>query len=429
MPRTTRLTALSAFAALLLLSLAALPWWLGWQAERTYRALLDEFAATTGATTAVRRYDRGWFRSETESEIHLSAAVPAFVLRLRLDHGPLALEGLAPVMAYVRGELHAAVPAGAARIAPLTVAGTTGLRGATHLVFVWPADQLPVAGGTLAWQPLRGSLSIERDAQRLAWQLETPAIRFTDEAGADWRIEALQLRAALREGIAGFPLGSIAGGVARFVRAPDDVIEDGKLSVSARLGGEGLILAVGAQLRSWKHGEETFGPGELAIEARRLEPSALMPLLRSLPALSRPTEASAAAKLSALVILLARKAPEAEFTTLRLRKDADELTGRGRLLFDGRRLGAKVPAGQLLTALSGEFGLSVPVALARAWFAPETEGRVADNALSQHLAEHPYARLLTPTETGYRLTAVLKHGQLFIDDKPWHGPPPALAGP
>ena len=35
--------------------------------------------------------------------------------------------------------------------------------------------------------------------------------------------------------------------------------------------------------------------------------------------------------------MLARKAPEAEFTVLRLRKDADGLSGRGRLLFDGRR--------------------------------------------------------------------------------------------
>ena len=135
------------------------------------------------------------------------------------------------------------------------------------------------------------------------------------------------------------------------------------------------MLAVGAQLQSWKHGAETFGPGELALEVRRLDPSALMPLLRSLPALSRPAEASAAtAKLTPLAIILARKAPGAEFTALRLRKDADELTGRGRLLFDGRRLGANVPAGRLLTALSGEFELSVPMTLARAWFMPTTPG-------------------------------------------------------
>ena len=70
------------------------------------------------------------------------------------------------------------------------------------------------------------------------------------------------------------------------------------------------MLAVGAQLQSWKHGAETFGPGELALEVRRLDPSALMPLLRSLPALSRPAEASAAtAKLTPLAIILARKAP------------------------------------------------------------------------------------------------------------------------
>ena len=447
MPRITRPTLLSALGALMLLSLAALPWWLGWQAEKTYRALLDELATTTGATTVVQRYDRGWFHSEVESEIRFGDTAPAFVVQLRLDHGPLALEGLIPVMAYVRGELRPTSPAGAAPIAPLTVEGTTDLRGTTHLVFAWPAGQLPVAGGALAWQPLRGSLSIERDAQRLAWQLETPALHFTGEAGADWRIEALQLRVALREGIAGFPLGNIAGSAARLVQSPDDVIEDGKISVSAHFGGEGLMLAVGAQLQSWKHGEETFGPGELALEVRRLDPSALMPLLRSLPALSRPAEAStavpdavlpppsmessAAAKLTALAIMLARKAPEAEFTALRLRKDADELTGRGRLLFDGRRLGTNVPAGRLLTALSGEFELSVPVALAHAWFLPTVQQNseaerlddapAPDEMLSSHLHGHPYGWLLVPTETGYRLTASLKQGRLLINNEPWHG--------
>ena len=373
MPRITRPTLLSAFGALTLLSLAALPWWLGWQAEKTYRALLDELATTTGATTAVRHYDRGWLRSEVESEIRFGDTAPAFVVQLRLDHGPLALEGLAPVMAYVRGELRPTELAGAAPVAPLIFEGATDLRGTTRLTFAWPAGQLPVASGALAWQPLHGSLSIERDAQHLAWQLETPALHFTGEAGADWRIEALQLRAALREGIAGFPLGNIAGSAVRLAHTPDEVIEDGKLSVSAHFGGEGLMLAVGAQLRSWKHGAETFGPGELALEVRRLDPSALMPLLRSLPALSRPAEASATtAKFTPLAIMLARKAPEAEFTALRLKKDADELTGRGRLLFDGRRLGANVPAGRLLTALSGEFELSMPVALAHAWFLPTT---------------------------------------------------------
>ena len=210
------------------------------------------------------------------------------------------------------------------------------------------------------------------------------------------------------------------------------------------------MLAVGAQLQSWKHGAETFGPGELALEVRRLDPSALMPLLRSLPALSRPAEASAAtAKLTPLAIMLARKAPGAEFTALRLRKDADELTGRGRLLFDGRRLGANVPAGRLLTALSGEFELSVPVALARAWFMPTTPGTEEvgqhreqlptarqdpetertddapspDEMLSSHLHEHPYGWLLVPTETGYRLTASLKQGRLLINTaNPGTGP-------
>lgn len=446
MTRTTRLAVLIALGALalVLLLLTALPWWLGWQAEKTYRALLDELAATTGAVTAVRRYDRGWLRSEAESEIRLNGPAPVLVVRLRLDHGPLALEGLAPIMAHVRGELRPTAPAGAAPLASLTVQGTTDLRGTTRLAFAWPAGRLAVAGGALEWQPLRGRLSVERDAQRLEMQLDAPAIHFAGEDGSGWRLEAPQLRAELREAAGGFPLGNITAGAARLVYVPDDVIDGGKLSASARLNGEGLMLAVGAQLQSWKHGEETIGPGELMLEARRIEPSALLPLLRALPALSRPAEAAAAAKLAPLAAMLARKAPEAEIVTLRLRHASGELNGHGRLLFDGRRLGANAPPGRLLTALAGELDLTLPANLVRAWLAPairrdlatqrvdgkltatevarlapEAEAHIVAEALPLYLAEHPYARLLVPADGHYRLAVSLKQGRLLINNEPW----------
>lgn len=400
------------------LLLVVLPGWLGWRAEKTYRALLDEFATTTGATTTVRRYDRGWLRSEAESEIRLGAA--RFVVRLHLDHGPLALEGFAPIMARARGELRPTESAGMAPIAPLTLEGATDLRGATRLTLAWPAGRLALADGTLEWLPWHGRIAIEPAAQRLQIQLEAAAMHFAAAAGDGWRLEAPQLHADLHEGVGGFPLGDISASAARLVYPPHTVIDGGRVSASARLNGDGVTLAFGARLRSWKYAAGSFGPGELALEARRLEPAALLPLLRALPALLRPAEAAtAAATLTPLAALLARKAPEAEIVTLRLQHASGELTGRGRLRFDGHRLGANVAAGRLLTALGGEAELRLPASLVRAWLAPETEGHIADSDLSQRLAEHPYARLLAPAETGYRLTAVLKRGQLLVNDKPW----------
>jgi hypothetical protein len=446
MIRPTRIAtpvALGVLAVALLL--VALPGWLGWRAEKTYRALLDEFATTTGATTTVRHYDRGWLHSEAESEIHLGTM--ALVVRLHLDHGPLALDGFAPIMARVRGELHPIESVGAAAVAPLTLDGATDLRGATRLTIAWPAGRLLFADGTLEWLPWRGRIAIEPAARRLQMQLEAPGIHFAGEAGGSWRLEAPRLHADLHEGIGGFPLGDISASAARLVYPPYAVIDGGRVSAAARLNGDGVTLAFGARLQSWNHDAGSIGPGELALEARRLEPAALLPLLRALPALSRPAEtATAAAMLAPLAALLARKAPEAEIVTLRLQHASGELTGRGRLRFDGRRLGANVAAGRLLTALGGEAELTLPASLVRAWLAPETEGHIADSDLSQHLVEHPFARLLAPVETGYRLTATLKHGQLLINDKPWqctgmfecreragarsdHGSPAALAGP
>ncbi len=419
MIRPARIATPVALAVLALaLLLVVLPGWFGWRAEKTYRTLLDEFATTTGATTTVRRYERGWLHSEAESEIRLGTAV--FVVRLHLDHGPLALDGFAPIMARVRGELHPAGPAGAAAVAPLRLEGTTGLRGATRLTLAWPAGRLPLADGVLEWLPWRGHIAIEPAAQRLQMQLETAAMHFAGAAGDSWRLETPQLHADLHEGVGGFPLGDIRASAARLVYPPHAVIDGSRVSAAARLNGDGVTLVFGARLRSWTHDAGTLGPGEFTLEARRLEPAALLPLLRALPALSRPAEAAtAAATLTPLAVLLARKAPEAEIVTLRLQHASGELTGHGRLRFDGRRLGANVAAGRLLTALGGEAELTLPASLVRAWLAPEAEAGAAGNTLPQRLAEHPYAYLLVPTETGYRLTAVLKHGQLLINDKPW----------
>ena len=155
--------------------------------------------------------------------------------------------------------------------------------------------------------------------------------------------------------------------------------------------------------------------------------------------MARPAEAAAAAaKLAPLAAMLARQAPEAEIVTLRLRHASGELTGHGRLLFDGRRLGANAPPGRLLTALAGELELTLPADLVRAWLVPairrdlatqRVDGKLTATeaarlapeakALPLYLAEHPYARWLVPADGHYRLAASLKQGRLLINNEPW----------
>ena len=192
-------------------------------------------------------------------------------------------------MAYVRGEL----PGGGRGAVTTMTVEVRSSRGTTHLVFAWPAGQLPVAGGIAGNRCVAACPS---SAMRSAWRGSSKRRRSTSPArpapiGGSRHWNCARRGAKDRR----FPAGKHRW-QCRAPRACAGRCHRGwqDIGVSARFGGEGLMLAVGAQLRSWKHGEEAFGPGELALEVRRLDPSALMPLLRDLPALSRPAEASTA---------------------------------------------------------------------------------------------------------------------------------------
>lgn len=411
--RHGRLAGAIALGALALL--AALPAWLGWRAELTYRALLDGLAATAAVSAPVHRYRRSWLHSEVESEVRAVDGT-TLTVRLRLDHGPLADEGLAPVMAYVRGEVRLAAPTAAA-IPPLTLEGATDLGGATRLTLTWPAARLESKTGVLAWDTLHASLRHERDTRRLLAQLETPWLQVSGERA--WRADSLRLQLDLRAGKDSVPLGNIDASTARLALPDDETIDDARLTLVSRPDSDSVTLTADARLNTWRRHGLAAGPGRLTLAAQRLEPAALLSLLRLAPTLAHGMDGTAVLKLAPLVMQLARRAPAVELTTLRLGDGPTALTGRGRLAFDARGLGEEGSPGRMLTRLSGEFELALPTALANGWLWPR-----AGEAGARVAPPPPYDRLFTPEQDDYRLRAALKQDRLLVNGEPWHGPLP-----
>src|SRR3989344_5109272 len=120
MNRTTRLVITVAIGTLLLslLTLAALPYWFGHQAEKTYRTLLDEFTLVTGLPVTLKRYERGWRRSAAEADIVLPGL--SLTARHPLPHGPWTEDGWTPLLARVSGDIGFVSTASHAVTVPLT---------------------------------------------------------------------------------------------------------------------------------------------------------------------------------------------------------------------------------------------------------------------------------------------------------------------
>lgn len=481
MNRTARLVIVIATGALLLslLTLASLPYWFGLRAEKNYRALLDELALGLGRPVTLKRYERGWRHSEAEADVALSDLPLTLTVRHALQHGPWTESGWAPLLARVRGDVRFASTANHPVPEPLTWQGDIDLRGTVRLSFDWPATQFAWAGENLQWRPVRGSLHTDRDGNRVQVEVGTDELRL-----GGWRAERWQARFDVRPNEAAFPLGQLDLAIGRLASPSAWEADALQLSLSSRPTGETVALKLGGQLEKLRMAGESYGPGELAFEARNLEPVALTQFARALPALFR-ADANVAAVAPPLAAL-ARKAPEAELVALRLKAtpesatapdrmagrtgeasrasesargpadvpDArmprpgmagsgldpigDALTGGGSIVLDGRRLGPTPHPARLLSALSGELTLSVSTPLLTSWsLAGSRRGagaddennddqkrRLAAEALPDYLATHPTARLLAAADGRYRLVASLKQGRLLVNNEPWHGPLP-----
>lgn len=427
MNRTARLVIAVAVGALLLslLTLAALPYWFGYQAEKTYRALLDELTLATGLPVTLRRYERGWRHSTAEADIALPDLSLTLTVRHTLEHGPWTEDGWAPLLARVSGDIGFASTASHAVPVPLTLQGDINLRGAVRLSFDWPATQLAWAGRPLQWQPLHATLHTDHDGNRIQGQIGGSALQIGDRHAEHWRV-----RFDVRPNETAFPLGQLNLDIGRLTVPSFWEVDTLQLSVSSRLTGETVAFKINGQLEKLRMAEEFYGPGEFVLEARTLEPVALIQFARALPTLFR-TDATAA-KLASPLAALARQAPVVELTMLRLRAAPDALVGKGSVVLDGRRLGPTPHPARLLSALSGDLTLSVSTPLLTSWLLtdlqddPDTNDtgqkkHLAAETLPRYLAAHPYARLLVPTDGHYRLTASLKQGRLLINNEAWHG--------
>jgi uncharacterized protein YdgA (DUF945 family) len=469
--KRSALTAAAA-AGVMLLAALALPYWSGLQAEKSYLALLAQLSRRSGLQFTGTHYERGWFSSTAETVIRHPRLPIQLSARHRISHGPFPIDRMlagdwrfTPVQARISSQivLKAAAGRNVPDLPPLNTDTTFLLNGDGVLhAEMAPFRKTDARGQVVDWRGFSADARFDREWRKIRFAARMPALTLgTSGPGAGLSLSDLTLRSDLREGVAGFLFGDSALGIGqmRFDGAGGALDVNGlEISGAARPAGENVDLMLRYRVATVRAAHERFGPGELTIEARRLDTAALVKFKNQLDADHRdnPPPAQAALMLAGqameLIAALSRQAPELEITQLSFKTRAGEITGKAKFVLDGRQHSAAQNPLQLLLALSGHGELAVPAPVLKelltpairrdieayqrrgaltpqdmARLTPQAMSEIVDRAFPQYLARSGLTRYFVADGDLYRMVISIRRGQLLLNGQPWHAPVSPLA--
>jgi uncharacterized protein YdgA (DUF945 family) len=457
---------------LLTAALVGLPFWLGMEAEKTYQTLLERASRSSGFQVKAKTYERGWFRSTAETLISYPGLPLEFTAAHKIDHGPFPLKrwlqgefSLTPIQARIESEIRvAATGQGAmAALPPLTTDLTIGLHGDGRLRIKLPPTHTKGADGvSFDWRGVAGDIDFDREWKQFRTELQSPgfAVNTTADKSAEVSVSNITFRSNLREGVAGYLFGdnALAIGQMNFQSPAAHVtMQEMEIAASTRAAGESVNMVLDYKIRAIDIATEHYGPSQVTVELRKLDVATLMKFRNEMEAIHRkdlpPAQASlmTLGKSMELIGALAKKAPELEITRMSFKTAQGELQGKGKLVLDGSKVNIAENPMLVLTALSGNFELSIPPGMVRQILAPlilsdiesyrqagslsareranldpATMAKVVDQALPLYLAQNPFTRNLVLEKDMYKLRASIRRGQLLVNDTPWHGAMPSL---
>jgi uncharacterized protein YdgA (DUF945 family) len=453
--------------ALVVLAVVVLPYWFGMEAEKSYRAMLEQMSSGSGLLFTGKNYQRGWLSSTAETVVRHPHIPFELTAKHRISHGPLPLDRmlqgdwrLTPVQARIASEITLAT-AGKQMPLDLPLLSTeTTFRlngdGAMH-AGIPPLRTTGTQGGTIDWRGMSADMTFDRAWRKIRFDALMPSLTITTAGQlGDMTLSKLSLHSDTQVGIAGYSFGDASLNIGRleFDNADVHVYFKGfALSSTARPAGDNVSLIIRYTFDESQVAEERFGPGQLVIEARNLDAAALVKFKDEIDALTRgdlpPPQMGmiVAGKAMELIAVLSKKAPEVEITRFSFKTREGEINGKGKFVLDGRKRDIARNPMQMLTAFAGDFELALPAAVLKRLFTPQIRQDIAayrqsgaltaddmarlspevlavivDRAFPQYLARNEFTRLLVEENGVYKLKLVIRQGQLLINGKPWHVP-------
>jgi uncharacterized protein YdgA (DUF945 family) len=185
------LIALGVVVAVLGAAAAAVPWYVGYQAQANLNEWIAKANAAPDATyrMSVASYDRGWRRSVVVVRIAALGDPKMFIdLRQRIDHGPDPRFGwlAADLTPLLEGDMHAALQPFFGDEPAFRIASQQGFDGVWRMTIASPAFDKPLKSGgsaTLAWGGATGTGTMTPDG-RLVFSVTAPRLALAASDGS-----------------------------------------------------------------------------------------------------------------------------------------------------------------------------------------------------------------------------------------------------
>lgn len=441
-------------------ALAGLPFWFGMQAENAYQTMIDNTTQSGDLTVTHNSFQRGWLDSTADTTFTITGTPITFSVLHRIHHGPFPLDDdfqIQPVLGRVKSQMSVGLPAGFAKLPPITGQTTIYLAGnsRTQVSMVASKTAMPEGGG-IEWKGLTGAFETSADFKSTKGEFTAPQLQVSGKDGKNLNLSRLKINLDQTRSPSGFDLGTVGLAVDKLL------VDDGttgKTEISAlaistqtqEAGGQ-LNSTLSFQFREALSGEDKQGPGQINVQIRKLDVATLVKFRKDVREVRNqkiPAEQANMMVLGkTLEVLgqLAKTSPELEITKLSFKTADGEIAGKAKFVLDGSQLDVSGNPMLMLKALSGEGEIQMPDSIVRLLATSAVKSDIEALKTSGKLKQDEVAKLtpkriemitqrairelpqykdsvinrlhLVPDGANYKIVAIFKDGKLLVNNAP-----------
>ncbi len=450
----------SLFVFLLLLVVAGvfggLPFWFGMQAETAYSEVMQRItkAKDGEVTVSQSEYVRGWFSSSADMTLASTSFPVSITISSKIHHGPFPrieefVFEFEPMMALVKSQIAVSLMKD---LPPINAQTAIALDGASRTQLTLAAHKTP--WGDLQWKAISGEIALSADRKQSKTDLQVPEISVSSPLGGKQVLSNLSIGVNEQEHASGTNLIDASLSVDKIGALGEKPLLEGlRTTIKNDVGSGGLLtIHLTTDLRTVNDGDANHGPGQLALQLRKLDLAALSAYqsqMRDLRKQKNPEQMAMASmgKFMELIANLSKKAPELELTKFSFKTGGGEIVGKAKFVLDGSNLNLSENPMLFVAALQGDAEFKVPAGAVKlraektirtrlemykqtgmlkpdeaAKLTSERIGAIVEQALPAETKKAAESMRLVPDGENYTFTLALKQGQLTINDKPVETP-------
>ncbi|WP_273438203.1 YdgA family protein [Sedimenticola selenatireducens] len=276
-------------------ALMAAPGIIGFQVEKYYQGLMQQFAKG-GVELVSQDYQRAWFGAESRTGFLVRIPGGAdrsktetlnFSLVSHIVHGPLTTEGvrLADIQSDIRVEGESLLPADYEAVIR-TLIEIDG-QGSTRIDL--PASEIPASGQrpSIRFSGVEGEMRFDAAFEQVDARFTLPTLRLAQQSGQLLEIDGMQFDSHSRRDISGLMLGGGRFEIGRIGLRDEESgsrFEIRQLGIDAQSNASetAVSASVRYRLEELAVNETAYGPADIQLGVGNLSPKALLQVQQSI---------------------------------------------------------------------------------------------------------------------------------------------------